>query len=335
MRIGIVNDLPMAAELLRRLICRSRNHQIAWIARDGAEAVAWCEKDLPELVLMDLVMPIMDGAEATRRIMSRTPCPILIVTASLGGNSEKVFEALGAGAVDAIKTPALNSTKISEQAFLLKIERIGRLTDGLEPSATCANEGPYRAPSKLVVIGASAGGPGALVEVFSALSREFSAAVVVVQHINEEFAQGLAEWLNERSIFPVALAHEGDVLSSQKILIAGGRDHLILKGPCRVGYTTEPMEISYRPSVDVIFHSAAQLFRGQMAGVLLTGMGCDGARGLKALRSAGHHTIAQDRKTSAVYGMPKAAAEISAATEILPLQKIGLRLNELFTSKLS
>ena len=107
MRIGIVNDSPMAAELLRRLIRKSEEHQIAWIARDGAEAVKLCERDLPELVLMDLIMPYMDGAEATRRIMSRTPCPILIVTATVGGNAAKVFEALGAGAIDAIDTPTV------------------------------------------------------------------------------------------------------------------------------------------------------------------------------------------------------------------------------------
>ena len=107
MRIGIVNDSPMAAELLRRLIRTSEEHQIAWIARDGAEAVKLCERDLPELVLMDLIMPYMDGAEATRRIMSQTPCPILIVTATVGGNAAKVFEALGAGAIDAIDTPTV------------------------------------------------------------------------------------------------------------------------------------------------------------------------------------------------------------------------------------
>ena len=107
MKIGIVNDSPMAAELLRRLIRRSEAHQIAWIARDGEEAVKLCERDLPELVLMDLIMPYMDGAEATRRIMSRTPCPILIVTATVGGNAAKVFEALGAGAIDAIDTPTV------------------------------------------------------------------------------------------------------------------------------------------------------------------------------------------------------------------------------------
>ena len=122
MRIGIVNDSPAAAELLRRLIRTSEKHQIAWIARDGGEAVKLCETDLPELVLMDLIMPYMDGAEATRQIMNRTPCPILIVTATVGGNGTKVFEALGAGAIDAIDTPTVNESQKAGKALLLKIK---------------------------------------------------------------------------------------------------------------------------------------------------------------------------------------------------------------------
>src|ERR1700742_4592833 len=128
MRIGIVNDSPMAAELLRRLIYSSGEHQIVWIARDGVEAVALCERNLPELVLMDLIMPYMDGAEATRRIMKRTPCPILIVTASVGENAAKVFEALGAGAIDAINTPTALASHKTGAALLLKVKGIGLQT---------------------------------------------------------------------------------------------------------------------------------------------------------------------------------------------------------------
>jgi two-component system response regulator WspF len=333
MRIGIVNDMPMAAELLRRFISATSPHQIAWIARDGAEAVTLCEKDLPELILMDLIMPYMDGAEATRRIMNRTPCPILIVTASLERNSAKVFEALGAGAIDAINTPVLAASQKTGQALLLKIERIGGLAARLENLVDNVIPTVERAASKLVAIGASAGGPAALVEILSALPRDFPPAVVIVQHIDEIFAQGLAEWLNERSKLPVSLAREGDSPCSGRVLVASTGDHLIFKDANELGYTAKPAESAYRPSVDVFFASAARLFQGPVTGVLLTGMGRDGAQGLKALRDAGHHTISQDRNTSAVYGMPKAAAAIDAATEILPLQEIGPRLMELFVSK--
>jgi two-component system, chemotaxis family, response regulator WspF len=333
-RIGIVNDLPMAAELLRRLIRTSEEHQIAWIARDGAEAVKLCESDLPELVLMDLIMPYMDGAEATRRIMSRTPCPILIVTATVGGNAAKVFEALGAGAIDAIETPTAVSSQKTGQALLMKIKGLERLTSGREHFL--ADDTAPKVDStanKLILIGASAGGPAALVEVLSALPENFSPSVVIVQHINQLFAAGLVEWLNEHSKLAVRLVCEGDVVSSGRVLVAGSDDHLVFKNSHELGYTADPVETPYRPSVDVFFGSAARFFRGPMTGVLLTGMGRDGARGLKTLRDAGYHTIAQDQSTSAVYGMPKAAAALDAASEILPLQKIGPRLRELFGSE--
>jgi two-component system response regulator WspF len=333
MRVGIVNDSPMTAEMLRRLICASGEHQIAWIARDGAEAVSRCERDLPQLVLMDLILPYMDGAEATRRIMRRTPCPILIVTATVGGNAAKVFEALGAGAIDAIDTPRVMASSKGGEALLLKITGIGRqnsdrenLTHEIVPNAAGA-------ANKLILIGASAGGPSALAEVLSAFPEDFAPGVVIVQHIDQLFAPGLAEWLNGRSKLCVRLAGEGDSASSGSVLVASSEDHLVFKSSHKLGYTAEPVENPYRPSVDVFFESAARFFRGGMAGVLLTGMGRDGAQGLKALRDAGYHTIAQDHGTSAVYGMPKAAAAINAATEILPLRQIGPRLRELFGSE--
>ncbi len=331
MRIGIANDSPMAAELLRRLIRGSEEHQIAWVARDGAEAVKLCETDLPELVLMDLIMPYMDGAEATRRIMDRTPCPILIVTATVGGNAVKVFEALGAGAIDAIDTPKAFASGKTGRALLLKIQGIDRQQGCREHFADKLTSKVENKATKLVLIGASAGGPAALVEVLSALPEDFSPAIVIVQHIDRLFAPGLVDWLNGRSKLPVRLACRGDAVSPGNVLVAGSEDHLVFKNSLELDYTCDPLENPYRPSVDVFFESAVRFFPGPMIGVLLTGMGRDGARGLKTLRDAGYHTIAQDQGTSVVYGMPKAAAALSAASEILPLQKIGARLGELFS----
>ncbi|HEX3443088.1 MAG TPA: chemotaxis-specific protein-glutamate methyltransferase CheB [Chthoniobacterales bacterium] len=326
-----MNDSPTATELLRRLVCTCQEHQIAWIARDGAEAVKLCETDLPELVLMDLIMPYMDGAEATRQIMRRTPCPILIVTATVAGNAAKVFQALSAGAIDAIQTPTMVGSLNTGPALLLKIKSIERQASGFEPAVGDIIPKVSNAANKLILIGASAGGPAALVEVLSTLPEDFSPAVVIVQHIGQLFAPGLVEWLNEYTKLPVRLAREGDSLGSGNVLVAGTEDHLVFKNSHELGYTAEPKENPYRPSVDVFFGSAARYCHGAIAGVLLTGMGRDGARGLKILREAGCHTISQDQSTSAVYGMPKAAAAINAATEILPLQKIGPRLRELFS----
>jgi len=179
---------------------------------------------------------------------------------------------------------------------------------------------------QLVAIGASAGGPAALTVVLSGLPKDFQAAVVIVQHVDVRFAQGMAEWLGRESPLPVRLAKEGDCPIAGTVLLAGTNDHLKFKAAQRMGYTPEPLEQPYRPSVDVFFSSAAAFWAGEVIGVLLTGMGRDGAIGLKALRDKGHYTIAQDQATSAVYGMPRAAANLEAAVDILPLERIASRL---------
>jgi two-component system response regulator WspF len=330
LRIGIVNCMPGAAEILTRLVQTSGDHQVAWTARTGAEAVDRCESNPPELVLMNLLMPCTDGTEATREIMKRKPCPILILAETGEGNSAKALAALSAGAIDAMSSPLSANSRETGTTLLRKIERIGHLMSQRAHSNEANVSQAKESTGKLVVIGASAGGSVALAEVLSCLPRHFAPAVVIVQHIEARFAPGLAECLNERSELPVSLVREGDGLKSGRVLVAATGDHLVFKGAQKLGYTAEPVGHSYRPSVDVFFDSTLRFFRGRVVGVLLTGMGRDGAQGLKRLRSAGHHTIAQDRKTSAVYGMPKAAAEIGAATEILPLPEIGPRLNQLF-----
>jgi chemotaxis response regulator CheB len=341
MKIGIVNDLPIAAEALRRAIMSKPEHEVVWTARGGEEAVALCLNRTPDLILMDLIMQGMDGVEATRRIMTATPCAILVVTASVGANAGRVFEAMGHGALDAVDTPVLDPAGGSGSAgagaalLLAKIDSIARLIghrkDG--PGAVRRDGGTRTASreQRLVAIGASAGGPAALMKVLSCLPGDFPAAVVVVQHVDERFAIGMAAWLSLESRLPVRVALEGDRPMVGAVLLAGTNDHLALKAPDRLGYTPDPGDYVYRPSVDVFFHSVRRFWRGDAVGVLLTGMGRDGAAGLKALRDKGCHTIAQDEASSAVYGMPKAAAKLNAAVDILALDRIAPKLASIFT----
>jgi two-component system, chemotaxis family, response regulator WspF len=330
MRIGIVNDMPLALEALRRAVTTDGRHEIAWLAHNGTEAVERCRHDLPNLVLMDLLMPGMNGVEATRRIMTETPCPILVVTASVAAQVPRVFEAMGHGALDAVDLPALGLGDPHESAapLLRKITVIGKLINDGHAATRSATHAARTTRPWLVGIGASAGGPVAVATVLRGLPADFPASVVVVQHVDEQFAPGMAKWLGEHSALPVLLAREDDALMPGTVLLAATVDHLILKSSDRLGYTREPQDYVYRPSVDVFFHSVGKLWRGDAVGVLLTGMGRDGAQGLHALRTRGHYTIAQDRATSAVYGMPKAAAAIGAAADILPLPFIALRLIE-------
>lgn len=341
MRIALVNDVVTALEAMRRVVFSTREHRLAWIAHDGAEALELCACDTPDLILMDLIMPRMNGVESTRRIMARTPCAIVVVTADVTHHSSKVFEAMGAGALDAVNTPVLEcpGAHRSAQALLAKIETIRKLIgpgrSGSQPALSPLAARPSAPPGgHLIGIGASAGGPTALAKVLANLPADFPASVVIVQHVDAQFTAGLANWLNDRTSLRVRLACDGDRPEAGTALLAGQDEHLVFASSARLAYTRHPLDYPYRPSIDFFFKSADRFWPAAVIGVLLTGMGRDGAAGLRALRSHGHHTIAQDRLSSAVYGMPGAAAELHAASEILALDKIGPRLTNIVAQRL-
>lgn len=337
MRIAIVNDVPLAVEAMRRAVFAGGQHELAWTAADGQQAIERCRRDRPDLVLMDLLMPGIDGVQATRRIMEQSPCAVLVVTANVTDNCASVFEAMGAGALDAVNTPVLEWPGSCKGAtdLLAKIETIRKLI-GAEPASTAAIRPPPKSQTalsqnRLIAIGASAGGPAALARIISYLPANFSTPILIVQHVDPQFAQGLANWLDDQTPLRVRLAQEGDSPSPGTILLAGRDRHLVLRPTHQLAYVAEPLDCSYRPSVDVFFNSIRNHWSGDVLGVLLTGMGRDGAQGLRALRQARHYTIAQDQRSSAVFGMPKAAAELGAVDEVLSLDQIGLRLRALGT----
>lgn len=328
LRVAIVNDLAVACEALRRALSAEADIAIAWTARDGREAVELARRDRPDVVLMDLIMPVMDGVEATRRIMREAPCPILVVTATVSGNASLVYEALGAGALDAVDTPRFGAGGTLDGAapLLQRLRRIARAGEHSTRSASpdaAAPRAPRSAPMPpLVALGASTGGPAAVAEVLSALGRPLGASVVLVQHVSPQFVAGYCDWLQSKTGHRVRVARPGDAPTAGEVLVAGEDRHLVLTPAGTLAYREEPADLVHRPSVDELFLSLARHARPGVA-ALLTGMGRDGAEGLLALRRAAWHTIAQDEATSIVWGMPGTAHKLGAASETLALPDIG------------
>jgi two-component system response regulator WspF len=339
MRIGIVNDSVMACEVLRRVVLSVPGQEVAWIARDGEQAVAMTRADGPDVILMDLFMPGTDGVEATRRIMNESPCAILVVTATVSGHISKVYQAMGSGALDAVDTPVLGlGGEVAGAASLLrKINVIGKLigktpprTANLPPSVPV--EWPIQEPAlhPLVLLGSSTGGPFALAEILSKLPASLKTTIVIVQHVDAAFAPGLGQWLSQYAGRKVELIRDGMELTEGKTLLSGTDDHLVLGAHRRLYYSAEPRALTYRPSVDVFFKSVAGHWPRSGVAALLTGMGRDGAEGLLQLRRLGWKTIAQDESTSVVWGMPRAAVALGAADQVLPLPLIGQAIASFF-----
>ncbi len=328
MRVGIVNDLPVALQALGDIV-RSRGWSVAWTASDGLEAVGLARSAPPDIILMDLVMPVMDGAEACRRISEFSDTPIIAVTASIEGNSRLVYEAFSCGAADAVKLPSPGD-KVRAGKLLGKMDRLcaarrnarsERAFDLPEaPSAGCR-------ACPMLAIGASTGGPQAVMELLSGLGGGFPAATLVVQHMNPEFLDGFAAWLAKSCKIQVRLAGHGERPVAGAAYIAPADRDIEVDANGLFRLSDPHVSAIHTPSIDGLFFSLAKNWkysekgpgRGANLGVILTGMGSDGAEGLLGLKNAGWTTVAQGRASCAVYGMPKAAAEIGACSAVMEL----------------
>ena len=327
LKIGLVNDNAVACEAIRRLLAGRSGYDLLWIAYDGQEAVDHTIKEPPDVILMDIIMPRMNGVEATRRIVASTGCAILLVTSSIHNNTSKVFEAMGAGALDVVTTPSEGNTSEID-AFFRKIQQIKTLRAPVATQRSQLSPPPGKATSgsqNLLLLGASAGGPAALSTILSHLPTNLRAGIVIAQHMDVRFGDHFIAWLADQTDWTVRKAVAGDRVEDGVALVAGPEHHLVFR-PGNLLHCTDEPSFAYIPSVNVLFSSAATHWKGPAAAALLTGMGSDGAEGLKQLRDAGHLTLAQDAATSALYGMPKAAAAIGAAMEVLALDTIATRL---------
>jgi two-component system chemotaxis response regulator CheB len=320
--------------VVRRLVADLLGSQAGFRVRTAPDPVIALERmrtERPDVVLLDLEMPRMHGLDFLRSVMASTPLPVVVFSGSTRRGTESALEALRLGAVEVLAKPDAAEGFAGAAAGLL---RAVRGAAHARPSAGGAAPVPpvpavapraVRAGERLAVIGASTGGTEALHALLAALPAE-SPGIVVAQHMPAGFTAAFARSLDARCRLEVREAADGDRVLAGRVLVAPGDGHVRIRG--RPGaWTVEvrrgPRLGGCRPSVDALFHSAASAAGNRAVGVLLTGMGSDGARGLLAMRQAGAATIAQDEATSVVYGMPRAAAAIDAAAEILPLAQIA------------
>jgi two-component system chemotaxis response regulator CheB len=343
-RVLLVEDSATVRGRLRDVLESDPEIELVGEAMDGKRAIELCQELRPDVVTMDMMLPVMSGLAATEYIMAHFPTPILIVSASVNrGELFKTYEALAAGAVDVLEKPRGDEPDGSwERKYLQTLKLVSRIRVITHPRARLRPmempvvdaRTPFSTPPAqacaLVAIGASTGGPGAIVDILRALPTDFKLPILLVLHISEPFGVAFADWLDTQANRRVAYPHEGELLSSAggRVLMAPPGRHMVLQGG-RLRLTDTPERHSCRPSVDVLFESIARDQGSAAAACLLTGMGRDGAAGLLALKQAGALTIAQDEASCVVYGMPREAVLLNAASRVLPLGEIAPALARL------
>lgn len=331
-RLLIAEDSPTCRELLVTIFQNAVGIQVVGTARDGAEAVRLTKRLRPDVVTMDLLMPQMDGYQATRQIMAEFPCPIVMVTGQMNNNeAELMLNALQAGALSVLARPTMgdNQDGFVQQIKLMAGVKVVRRRLGprpLPPSLPPLQQ--TNSQIQLVVMAASTGGPGALATILSQMPAHFPAPILISQHITPGFSSTLASWLNKQTKLNVRLAQHGTILQATDVLLAPDGYHLLLSNQGTVALQKRTAHELYCPSADLLFASAAQLFGKTAVGVMLTGMGQDGAKGMLAMRQTGAFTIVQDEESSLIFGMPAAAIHLNAQTTIQPLANIASTIVE-------
>jgi len=334
-RVLVADDSPTARALIAAILGSDPEIEVVGEARDGVEAVDLTGRLRPDLVTMDIQMPRLDGLAATLEIMITAPTPIVIVTAGLRpGEAGGPLDMLDHGALDVLRKPrgpgspgfgAAAGRLVATVKAMARVKVVRRWRAGPTRPEPSPPPGP-RPRSRVVAIAASTGGPGALRRVLSGLPPGFSAPVLVVQHITPGFVAGLAGWLDGACPLHVKLAEDGEPLAPRTAYLAPDGRHLGVSADRRAALCRSDPVDGFRPSATTLFESVARAYGPSALGVILTGMGHDGVRGLRALRRAGGRIIAQDESSSIVFGMPGAAIDAGLADAVLPVDAIAARL---------
>jgi two-component system chemotaxis response regulator CheB len=338
-RVLVVDDSLTARKHLIEVLSADPELEVAGEAEDGKRAIELCQALRPDVITLDMMLPIMSGVAVTEYVMAYCPTPILVVSASTNrGELYKTYDALAAGAVDVFEKPSGKDPEgVWERGLVTSVKIVSRIRvithirgklgpprlTPTAPASFAASNGS--AQKSLIAIGGSTGGPAAIVEILRGLSPSFPIPILLVIHIGEPFSAAFADWLDGLSALHVRYANDGENLPAfgqPGMIMAPPGFHLVVqRGKLRL--TRDPERNSCRPSVDVLFESIAKELGSQTAACLLTGMGRDGAAGLLALRHAGALTIAQDEASSVIFGMPKEAIQIGAASRVLALDQMA------------
>jgi two-component system chemotaxis response regulator CheB len=338
-KVLVVDDSALMRKIITDMLVSSPEIEIIGKAYNGKDAIEKVCRLKPDVVTMDIEMPVLDGLQALGYIMSECPVPVIILSAE--NSADTTITAFQYGAVDFLQKPSgslsLDITSLKDElikkvkaAAGVKIDRLGfieekKIQEKPEPEMV-KNE----RSRKIVVIGTSTGGPRALQQVIPLLPQSLDAAVLVVQHMPPGFTKTLAERLDKQSLIKVREAKEGDHVEPGTIFVAPGDYHMTVKQQKIDGKTVEVISLNrnekvngVRPSVDVLLNSVAQIFGKDALGVILTGMGSDGSRGIRNIKQAGGKVIAEDESTCVIYGMPRVIIEQKLADYILPINRIA------------
>lgn len=345
-KILIVEDSPVVQDFLTHILSSDPGLEVVGTASNGIEACQAVPRLHPDIVTMDIHMPRMNGFEATRRIMETHPVPIVILSGAMQADEvATTFRALEAGALafqlrpsgighadfEAEARELVKTVKLMAEVKVVRRWPAARKPEPASEMAPAIAVKPAADSIKLVAIGASTGGPLVIRTILNGLPPAFPAPVMIVQHMVPEFIPGFVEWLRHTACLDVRLAADGEALQAGKVYIAPGGCQTGIGPDGKIVLTQNPAWNGHRPSVSYLFRAAAEIFSNKAIGVLLTGMGSDGAAELRLMREKGAVTIAQDEPTSTVFGMPGEAIKLQAATYVLPPEQIAATIREVAT----
>ena len=333
-RVLVVEDSPLMCKILTAMMNSDPQILVVAVANNGKEAVELVPCLKPDIITMDMDMPVMDGFEATKQIMAYHPTPILIVSSSVFKlGMEKVFKAISHGALDVIDKSELElvGDKKSGEALIAKIKFLTSVRVMDQPLVKLRNERPIvdlktprkKVSDKIVAIVASTGGPQALLKILQRLPEDFPSGIVIVQHITSGFLSGLVDWLAKECKIKVKIGEDSEEIRPGVAYIAPDNFQMRVEEGGKISLLNEPPNGGHRPSGDVLLESVARAYGKGSVGAILTGMGRDGVMGMKAIKQSQGRTIAQNEKSCVVFGMPNAAIEMNVIDKVLPLERIA------------